>query len=141
MPPTRKGRGGGKAIADCGAVRCGVVISEICVHTIFIRCPVQSSAVPGRNTYLPPQPSPLASKIATLLINCACRISCNCPTERGMGRGRGRGRRGRATVRWFIVVCGRRRAVVGPVATSNTLQFDYAKMAQTQGGSFVGLLC
>lgn len=39
-----------------------------------------------------------------------------------------------------VVVCGRSWEVVGPIATSNTLQFDYSKMAQTQGGSFVGLL-
>lgn len=102
---------GGGYVAQT-VVRRSVAISEICVRTIFIRRPVQFSSVQSNRVQAGGRAldSPLVSKIATLLINCACRISCSC-ARKGTDREGGR---------WCL-------AYVYVAVSPNTLQFVYCK--------------
>lgn len=60
---------------DCGAAQCGDLRDLRAYNFHSTSSSVQSNRVYNGGRALG---SPLASKIATLLINCACRISCNC---------------------------------------------------------------
>lgn len=101
-------------------VRRSVAISEICVRTIFIRRPVQFSSVQSNRVQDGGRAldSPLVSKIATLLINCACRISCSC-ARKGTDRERGG------------ALC---LAYVYVAVSPNTLQFVYCKWGKQMRG-------